>query len=173
MSKPSDTEVAAIEHVDSSNEKVQAKGQAAKDGTDVETSITLRQAMSYYKKAAGWCFAISMLTIMEAYDMMIVNSAYGLPQFQRSFGEQLPHGNWSIPARWQLGISLATVTGLIIGTFANGYFADRYGPRKVIMVCLFFLNGTIFISFFAQSPGMLLAGEFLWYVHPESPFIHL
>lgn len=154
----------ALENVETPDEKLGSHERAAKDGTQVETSITLRQALSYYKKAVGWCFCISMLTIMEAYDMMIVNGAYGLPQFQRSFGEQLPNGNYSVPARWQLGISLATVVGLIIGTFSNGYFADRYGPRKVIMTCLFFLNGTIFISFFATSPGMLLAGEFLWYV---------
>ena len=165
MSKPSDN--AAVEtlgDVRSSDEKLERHEQAAKDGTQVETSITLRQAFSYYKKAAAWCFCISLLTIMEGYDMMIVNSAYGLPQFQRSFGEQLLNGKWSVPARWQLGISLATVVGLIIGVFSNGYFADRYGPRRVIMVCLFSLNGTIFISFFAKSPAQLLVGEFLWSV---------
>lgn len=164
MSKPSDTAVETVEDPKSHDEKLDAHEQAAKDGTQVETSITLRDAFSYYKKAVFWCFCISLLTIMEAYDMIVVNGAYGLPQFQKSFGEELPNGSYSVPARWQLGISLATVVGLIIGTFSNGYFADKFGPRRVIMVCLFFLNGTIFISFFAKSPSMLLAGEFLWFV---------
>jgi len=35
----------------------------------------------------------------------LINNFYGFPQFNRKYGEQLPSGEWQIPARWQSGLS--------------------------------------------------------------------
>ena len=36
-----------------------------------------------------------------------------------------------IPSRYRLGLNLATLIGSMVGQVALGYFADRFGRRKV------------------------------------------
>ena len=67
-----------------------------------------------------------MATIMESYDMQLISSFYAFPQFNRKYGKQLPNGTWQVDADWQLGLSLASLIGLIFGvfpTFAAGTLA--------------------------------------------------
>ena len=100
---------------------------------------------------------------MEAYDMQLISSFYAFPQFQKKYGERLPNGKYSVPAQWQLGLSLSSLLGLIVGVFANGSLAERYGPRKVMIVSYVVLCGMIAITFTAKSIEILLVGEILWY----------
>lgn len=51
--------------------------------------------------------------------------------------------------------------GVILGGFLNGYLSPRYGYKKVILGALVFLNGFIFIVFFASRPEILLLGQIL------------
>src|SRR5262245_50275228 len=99
-----------------------------------------------------------MATIMESYDMQLIATFFAFPQFQKKYGEKLPHGQYSIPAKWQLSLSLSSLHGLIIGVFANGSLAERFGPRKVMMVSYIFLCAFITITFTAKNIGILLGG---------------
>lgn len=105
-----------------------------------------------------------MATIMESYDMQLISSFYAFPQFNRKYGKQLPNGTWQVDADWQLGLSLASLIGLIFGVFASGYLGDRYGPRYVMIAAHCFLAGFVAIIFTAQSVEILFAGELLWYL---------
>ncbi|KAL9942534.1 hypothetical protein D7B24_000561 [Verticillium nonalfalfae] len=142
--------------------KVPLTQDAAADAAQrIETTLTVREALRYYRKAIAWSLAVSTATIMESYDLMLIGSFFAFPPFQRKFGVQLPNGSWSIPARWQLALGMVTNCGLILGVFANGYCADRWGFRKVLMASHAALIALIFINFFAPSVEVLTAGTFL------------
>lgn len=124
-------------------------------------TLTLRQTFRYYWKAVAWSLCVSNATIMESYDLLLINSFYAFPQFQKKYGVELPNGSYSVPARWQIGLSMANLVGMIIGVFANGYCADRWGLRKVMMASHAALIGFIFITFFAPSVEVLTVGMLL------------
>ncbi|CAN9142553.1 unnamed protein product [Alternaria alternata] len=130
-------------------------------GTEQEKTMPLKAAFKYYRKAVFWSITISMATIMESYDMQLISSFYAFPQFNRKYGKQLPNGTWQVDADWQLGLSLASLIGLIFGVFASGYLGDRYGPRYVMIAAHCFLAGFVAIIFTAQSVEILFAGELL------------
>ncbi|KAM0438623.1 hypothetical protein ACHAPT_001375 [Fusarium lateritium] len=126
-----------------------------------DVHLTLRDAFRYYKRAIIWSLIISNATIMESYDLILLKSFYGYPAFQRAYGEQLPNGSWSIPSRWQVGLSMSTNVGLILGGMMNGWISDKYSPRKVMSVCHVLVIGFVFITFFANSLAVLLVGMLL------------
>lgn len=133
-------------------------------GRRSETGISVRDALRYYRPAVMWSVLISLTTVMESYDMQIVHSFYAFPQFQEKYGVPLEGGGYSIPAKWQLGLNLVALIGLMLGTFTNGWASEAFGARKVIMVSLVCLTGFITITFLAPSIEVLLVGELLWYV---------
>lgn len=49
----------------------------------------------------------------------------------------------------------------MLGLFANGIIAERYGYRKTMIVSLISTTCFIFITFFADNIQTLLAGEIL------------
>ncbi|KAF3020869.1 hypothetical protein E8E15_008048 [Penicillium rubens] len=130
-------------------------------GRRAETDLTVRDAFRYYRPAVMWSALISIATIMESYDMQIINSFYAFPQFQKKYGVQLEEGGYTITAEWQLALSLVALLGLMTGTFINGSVSERFGARKVIMVSLVALTGFVAITFFAPSIEVLLVGELL------------
>ncbi|KAF6835349.1 MFS maltose permease [Colletotrichum plurivorum] len=145
--------------------KAHLEDAVSKDDSRPETpsgpELTLKQAFWHYRKAVGWSLCVSNATIMESYDLLLINSFYAFPQFQQKYGVQLPNGNYSVPARWQIGLSMANLVGMIIGVFANGYCADRWGLRKVMVASHAALIGFIFITFFAPSVEILMVGVLL------------
>lgn len=148
-------------------ETTEAKGTQIEQvdaGRRSETDITVRDALRYYRPAVMWSVLISLTTVMESYDMQIVHSFYAFPQFQEKYGVPLEGGAYSIPAKWQLGLNLVALIGLMLGTFTNGWASEAFGARKVIMVSLVCLTGFITITFLAPSIEVLLVGELLWCV---------
>ncbi|TPX07714.1 uncharacterized protein E0L32_010610 [Thyridium curvatum] len=136
---------------------------AAARGTQRETELTVLAALKYYKKAVMWSLAISMATIMESYDLILINSFFAHPQFQKKFGQPLNNGTggYTLSTQWQIGLSMAGLVGLIPGVFANGILVDRYGYRKVMAASHIFLIGAIFGTFFASSAAVLTVGVIL------------
>ena len=132
-------------------------------GTRQELSLTVRQAFRYYWKAAVWSVLIGLATVMESYDLQIINSFYAFPQFTAKFGVPVGRGH-QIPAEWQLGVSLAAHFGLISGVFLNGYLSDKFGHRKIMMASFVWLSGAIFLMFFAENIEMIFGAELLWSV---------
>jgi len=133
----------------------------AAKATASEQSMTLLQGLRLYPKAIGWSVLLSTAIVMDGFDLVIVNSLFGLPAFQERFGNLMSDGTYLIPASWQSGLPLAVLVGQIIGLFAGGVVAERYGYRKAMILALVFVSGFIFVQFFAQSLAMLLVGSML------------
>lgn len=58
----------------------------ANEANSEEKSMTLKQALLIYPKAALWSILVSTTLVMEGYDTALLNALYALPVFQRKFG---------------------------------------------------------------------------------------
>ncbi|KAF2744584.1 sugar transporter [Sporormia fimetaria CBS 119925] len=133
----------------------------AKAATEKERSMTLLQGLKLYPKAVGWSVLISTCIVMEGFQVCLLANFFGLPQFNRKYGEQLPDGTWQIPAPWQAGLSNGLIVGEIIGLFLNGWVSEWIGYRYTVMACLTMLMGFTAIFFTAQTVVHLLVAEIL------------
>ncbi|KAJ8609012.1 hypothetical protein MRB53_039371 [Persea americana] len=140
--------------------QTQVVADAAKAASS-ERSMTLLEGLKLYPKAVAWSLAISTCIVMEGFDIVLINSLYGLPAFQQRFGEQLSDGSYQISAAWQSGLSNGALVGEIIGLMMVGWIAEKIGYRKTMIAALTMVIAFIFILFFAQSLPMLLVGEIL------------
>ncbi|KZV93750.1 putative MFS alpha-glucoside transporter [Exidia glandulosa HHB12029] len=128
-----------------------------------EHTMTLREAFKTHKRAIFWSMALSSALIMEGYDVVVIASFYGHPAFTKRFGVLAPGSTteYIIPADWQSGLGNGSSAGAIIGLLVNGWAADRYGPKVVMISALVALTGFIFIPVFAESLSTLVVGEVL------------
>ncbi|KND87939.1 Maltose permease MAL31 [Tolypocladium ophioglossoides CBS 100239] len=124
-------------------------------------NMTFPQAIHVYPKPALFSMALSLSLVMEGYDTALLGSFFGFPAFQRRFGEPVGDGTYQLTATWQPGLQAAVQVGEIVGLWIAGHVAERYGYRRTMLGADLFMVGAIFIMFFAQNIGMLLAGEFL------------
>jgi MFS transporter, SP family, general alpha glucoside:H+ symporter len=126
-----------------------------------ERSMTLREGLKLYPRAVMWSVLISTCIVMEGFDIVLINSLYGLPAFQQRFGVQLEDGTYQITAAWQSGLSNGALVGEMIGLMMVGWLSEKFGYRKTMIGALVLVAGFIFLLFFAQSLTMLLIGEIL------------
>lgn len=68
----------------------------ARAATEAEHRLTLRQGLKRYPKAVAWSLLISTCIIMTGFDVVFLGSFYGLPQFNKRYGVQLPDGTYTI-----------------------------------------------------------------------------
>ncbi|KAJ5183939.1 hypothetical protein N7492_001555 [Penicillium capsulatum] len=132
----------------------------AKQATDDEHAQTLWQGLRENRKAVMWSVLVSLSIVMEGYDTILMNNFFAYPSFQKKYGQD--YGGtigWQVSAPWQTGLNMASTVGCIFGGMINGYFASRYGYRVVMIVALVFLTGFIFMTVFANSAAVLLAGQ--------------
>lgn len=79
-----------------------APNEEAQHAAADEKQMSLVQAIKLYPKAVGWSVILSSALIMEGYDLALLGSLYGSPQFNMKYGVQNPStGKWSVPASWQ------------------------------------------------------------------------
>lgn len=134
----------------------------ARLATQTEHSLGLWQGVKTYRKAVFWSVIVSSSIIMEGYDTTLIGSFFGYPAFQKKYGTfHAGSAGWQLSAPWQTGIQDIQAVGNLIGALANGYFTDKYGHRKVMMVNLVLMIGFVFITFFAPNVQTLLVGAFL------------
>ncbi|KAJ5371616.1 Major facilitator superfamily domain general substrate transporter [Penicillium concentricum] len=134
----------------------------AKQASDDEHTQTLMQALRENRKAVMWSVLISVSIIMEGYDTILMGNFFAYPSFNKKYGEDFGGDiGWQVSAPWQTGLSMASTVGCIFGGILNGYMASKYGYRIVMIVALAALTALIFITFFANSAGVLLAGQVL------------
>ncbi|KAL2067834.1 hypothetical protein VTL71DRAFT_15932 [Oculimacula yallundae] len=134
----------------------------AQESVVADSQLTIHQALKKYKTAVFWAMFLSTSLIMEGYDLVIINSFYGQPQFARRFGDQDPvTGKYAISASWQSGLSNSAVVGQLFGLMINAYAQDRFGCRPTMIFFMAWLCGTIFIPVFAPSLPVLALGEAL------------
>ena len=139
------------------------KGGAELVGNQVDAHLSVREAFQYYWKAVFWSFLISNATIMESYDLILNALLIAYPAFQKSFGEQLPDGSWSIDSRWQVALKMSTNIGLGFGVVLNGWLSDRWSPRLLMIAAHVMVVAFVFIQFFAKSIEVLFVGTLLTY----------
>lgn len=133
----------------------------AKLATEKEHNMTLLQGIKLYPKAIAWSMLISTCIIMEGFDVSLVNNFYAFEQFNRKYGEQLPNGEWEVPAAWQAGLSNGATVGEIIGLLINGWVSERFGYRYTVIGCLTLVIGFTAIFFTAQTVVHLQVAEIL------------
>ncbi|KAJ9110617.1 hypothetical protein QFC19_001446 [Naganishia cerealis] len=134
---------------------------AAEEADRVDHELTIRQALRKYKVAVFWAMLLSCALIMEGYDVVVIGSFYGQPQFIERFGSVGSDGVMAIQAKWQTSLSNASVCGQLIGLAINGICQDRFGCRPTYIVGMIWMAAVIFIPVFSTSIGMLIAGEVL------------
>ncbi|KAI1266372.1 sugar transporter [Xylariaceae sp. FL1019] len=134
----------------------------AKKAADDEHSQTLREAIRENRKAIIWSFLISLTIIMEGYDTILISTFFAYPEFNKKYGNYYPDlDEYQVPGPWQTGLNQASTAGAIIGGLLNGYIAQKYGYRWVMIVSLGLINFFILVVFLASDLRTLLAGEIL------------
>lgn len=134
----------------------------AKQNDHNDKTMSLKEGLKTFPKAAMWSVILSTALIMEGYDVNVLSSLYAFPLFQEKFGKFSEKENsYEIPAKWQTSLSMCVNVGEIIGLFIAGIIADRIGYRKTLIGALCLTTAFIFIVFFAVNLEMLLAGEIL------------
>lgn len=133
----------------------------AEEATHEEHNMSVWQAAKNYPNAVLFSLVFSFAIIMEGYDTALLGSFFSLPQFRRSFGTRHSDNTFQISSSWQSGLGAGERIGEIIGVASAGIIAERYGTRKTMFGSLFLMIGVIFLFFFAQNIGMLLAAEVL------------
>ena len=139
-----------------------AEHQEAARGAENAHVMTLGSALRSHRKAIFWSAFLSLALFMEGYQLVIVNSFFGQPQFQEKYGDVVgPEGTRQISAAWQTGLSNAALVGEIIGLAINSYVIDRFGYKKVYLADMVFIALAIFPVFFAPNLGVLTFGMVL------------
>ncbi|KAL6245551.1 hypothetical protein RBB50_007550 [Rhinocladiella similis] len=133
----------------------------AQEATEHEHKMGIWKAIKTYPKAVGWSVLASTALVMEGYDLVVIGSFYGFPEFQKKYGEKQPDGTYVVSAPWQTGLSNGALVGEILGLMACGILAERMGYRFTIGLALILVICFIFITFFAVNIQMLLVGEIL------------
>ncbi|KAM5364343.1 hypothetical protein ACJZ2D_011540 [Fusarium nematophilum] len=134
----------------------------AREATDLEHSLTLRDSFRLYPKAIGFSLLFSTAIIMEGYDLSLLGSFYGYDAFKQKFGDQIDsEGRPIISADWQTYIQVGGMCGQIIGLYLNGWVSDTFGYKRTMMASQVLMIALIFFPFFAQNLQTLLAGNIL------------
>jgi len=133
----------------------------AQQATADEHNMTLLEGLRRYPAACFFSALFSAALIMEGFDKAFITAFFAFPAFQQRFGKLTTKGTYQVPADVQAGVSGGVSAGQIIGLILNGFLADRFGYRKVMLGCLFFMVCFIFIQFFATSIYMYLGAGVL------------
>lgn len=151
----------AAQRMSAANPNLGAITSGAERATKAELNLSLWQSLKLYRHAAGWSILLSTAIVMEGFDVVLLANLYAYGPFRQKFGQQLPDGSFQLTAAWQAGLSNGAQVGEILGLFANGIIADRFGYRKTMIGALVLVTFFVFINFFAQSLPQLLVGEIL------------
>ncbi|OBT53851.1 hypothetical protein VE04_07375 [Pseudogymnoascus sp. 24MN13] len=133
----------------------------AQQATSEEHKMSLREAIRKYPTACFFSALFSSALIMEGFDKAFITAFFAFPAFQKRYGNLTASGDYQVPADVQAGVNGGVSAGQIIGLAMNSYLADRFGYRKVMLGCLFFMCCFVFIQFFASSIYMYLGAGVL------------
>ena len=130
-------------------------------GTEAEKRMGIIEGFRLYPKAVGWSILLSTALVMEGYDIVLLGNFYAFPQFNQKYGTLQADGTYQVSAAWQAGLSNGANVGEILGLFAAGIIAERFGYRKTMVGALSMVVCFIFIAFFSQNVQTLLVAEIL------------
>ena len=132
-----------------------------KRATEIEHEMGAWTAIKTYRKAVFWSIVVSMACVMEGFDSTNLGGFYGMPAFQKKYGTYYEGIGYQIPAPWQVGLNMGSNVGQFFGILLNGYIAEKYGYRNVLLVSYVAISCTIFITFFSPNIVVLFIGEVL------------
>ncbi|KAF2632836.1 hypothetical protein BU25DRAFT_406146 [Macroventuria anomochaeta] len=150
-----DTEQLPME-VDKDATALRARVQA---NTDIEHTMSLRDAVRVYPKSVLYCVVLSMAIIMEGYQVGLVPSLFAQPVFQRKYGRVRPDGPHQLDNRYQSALTAAVQAGSIFCYWLSGIVIEETGYKRSMQGALLSLTCFIFIIFFAPSIILLVVGE--------------
>ncbi|KAM0276285.1 hypothetical protein ACHAQH_006915 [Verticillium albo-atrum] len=133
--------------------------EAAVAASDAEALLSRKELFNRYWPAAVYSMLLSLALVMEGMDVGLINNFFAHDAYLKKFGWPGPDGKLQISAKWQGAIGAGNNCGSIIGLLINGYLQARFGSRKVYMGAMVTMGATIFILFFSNSVGMLVAGN--------------
>lgn len=128
--------------------------------------LSVKESFSIWRKGVFWSFLLSLAVMMESYDMILLNSLYAAPPFQKAYGVLQPSGKYIIPSPWQSGLNAGQNVALIIGIFVGAPLVDRFGARRAMIGGLLWVFAFKFLIFFSTGLPQLLAG----YIVGKPPF---
>ncbi|WWC89639.1 uncharacterized protein L201_004564 [Kwoniella dendrophila CBS 6074] len=131
----------------------------AQEADAFDHQLTIRQALSKYKKAVFWAMILSTSLVMEGFDLVTINSFYGQSQFKERFGQIQPDGTKVITASWQSILSNMSAIGQLTGLCVNMWAQDRFGARQTMMFFMVWMAAAIFILVFAPNLPVMAVGE--------------
>ncbi|CAI4394887.1 ALI_collapsed_G0028980.mRNA.1.CDS.1 [Saccharomyces cerevisiae] len=133
----------------------------ANEANNEEKSMTLRQALRKYPKAALWSILVSTTLVMEGYDTALLNALYALPVFQRKFGTMNAAGSYEITSQWQIGLNMCVQCGEMVGLQMTTYMVELMGNRYTMITALGLLTAYVFILYYCKSLAMIAVGQVL------------
>lgn len=97
----------AIRRMSVANPDIPDIHQEARNATENEQNMTLRQALKLYPRAVFFSIIFSTAVVMEGYDLSVMNSFYAFTPFKNFYGDQPDpeEGGMLVSAKWQTGIS--------------------------------------------------------------------
>ncbi|KAG4436497.1 hypothetical protein IFR05_008038 [Cadophora sp. M221] len=133
------------------------------DAEKLEHNMTVLQAVKAYPSASWWAFVMSCTIIMESYCVFLMGQFIATKKFAEDFGvpSAVKAGEYIIEASWQSAFQCSGPVGAFIGVFIAGPITSWIGYRWATIGGLMALNAFIFIFYFADSKGMLLAAQIL------------
>ncbi|KAI3394119.1 hypothetical protein diail_3202 [Diaporthe ilicicola] len=142
--------------------KLEAYKAAAMEAETAEQKSGVLQAVKEYPMAAFWAFVMSCTIIMESYCVFLMGNFIALPRFAQNYGVfNAEKDKWIIVASWQSALQMGGPLGAIIGVLIAGPITSKIGYRWATIGGLMFLNGFIFIFYFANSLPVMFVAQLL------------
>lgn len=99
---------------------------------------------------------------MESYCVFLAGNFIALPAFAKRYGVwHEADDKWIIESQWQSALQMGGPLGAFIGVFLAGPLTSKIGYRWATISALMALNGFIFVFYFGDSLGVLLASQLL------------
>jgi len=97
-----------VRRMSAANPDIAAQNASAKQATQNEHEMSIRDALKLYPKAIMFSLILSMAVVMEGYDLSVMGGFLGFPQFKQRYGDQPDPehpGDRVISAPWQSGLT--------------------------------------------------------------------
>ncbi|ORY28196.1 putative MFS maltose permease [Naematelia encephala] len=133
----------------------------AKVDAALQENMSIKAALKKYPQAVIWSVLMTSATLMESYDYGLMGNFFGLPAFQKKYGDELPSGKFNVSAPTQTELKQVTKAGQIVGLLLAGYLCDRIGYRWTQTLALALIVPIILLQFMAPNVGALIAAQTL------------
>ena len=123
--------------------------------------MSLKVALTSYRNAMLYSLFFCLSAILWGYDMQISGGLLAAPEFRAVFGYTQSDGTTILSAEWQAAFNMIATVGGMGGTLLCGFISPYVGRRMTLTIACVISSGSIFLQFFAFTPGVLLAGKLI------------